>query len=314
MRILAIALLTILGACSQEENLAQTNSKQSELIVTNTSTNINQTLPSAVSVLEAQTEAGIVSNLQCVQDNDICNTLSPYLKKFYTPLNTFNVIGEKEVAPGYKGVILHGTGPSTSDHKSIDYWKSESFGVFIVDSAGNHVLTLDIFPTKRMHDYDVKLGGYGDGYLTILGSGGTYGDAPMKRKYFYDIKARKIFSAFTGGIDVNFKHIIEINGSIYCIGSTDEKTSVIAKIAFSQPINKEIEIINTIQNERIETILDARKDGDRLVLSSEAYQYVLYKNTWERTKNPAPEKYQYQKEGFAGYNCQDETLQLSFRS
>ena len=172
--------------------------------------------------------------------------------------------------------------------------------MFIVDSAGNHVLTLDIFPTKRMLDFDVKLGDHGDGYLTILGSGSTYGDQSMKRKYFYDITGRKVFSAFTGGIDVNFKHILEINGSIYCIGSTDEKTAVFAKIAFPQPINKEIEIINTIENERIETILDARKNGDRLVLTSESNQYVLSKNTWERTKNQAPGKYQYQTEGFAG--------------
>ena len=299
MRILAIALLVILGACSQKDNSA-TDSKQSDLIVTNTSANINQTSPNAVSEMDAQTEAKIVSNIPCVQGDDICNNLFPYLQKFYAPLNTFNVIGEKEVAPGYRGVILHGTGPSTSDHKSVDFWKSESFGVFIVDSAGNHVLTLDIFPTKRMLDYDVKLGGHGDGYLTILGSGGTYGDGPMKRKYFYDIKGRTAFSAFTGGIDVNFKHVIEINGSIYCIGSTDEKTAIFAKIALPHPTNTEIETISTIQNERIEEILDAQKEGDRLILTSESYQYVLSKDTWERTKNPASGKYQYQKEEFSG--------------
>jgi hypothetical protein len=270
------------------------------LIVTKTPTDVVQASSIVATVTEAQAKSGIAQNIQCALSNVACHNLFPFLQRFYGPLTTFDVVSESEVAPGYRAVILRGTGPSTSDHKSGDFMKAESFGVFIVDSAGNHVLTLDIFPTGRMLDYDVKLGEHGDGYLTILGSGSTYGDEPMKRKYFYDIISRKVFSAFTGGINANFKYIIEFNGSIYCIGNTDKKTAVVAKIKFPQPTNKEIETISTIQNERIETILDAKKYVDSLVLTSETNQYVLTKNTWERTKNPAPRKYQYQTEGFAG--------------
>ena len=233
------------------------------------------------------------SSISCASKNSKCDNLIPLMKKFYTPLNEFEVVGKLEIAPGYMAIVLRGTGPSPADAESGDYMKSESFGVFVVDAADNPVLALDIFPTGRMADYDVKLSEHGDGYLVISGAGSTYGDQKMKRKYFFDIKNRKVQSAFSSGIDVDIRHIVELNGVVYCIGNTDAKTAVIAKIIFPQPINKEIKTVSAIQGEKIETILDAKKDGDQLVLTSEASQYVLANNVWGKIKNPSPAKYQY---------------------
>ena len=216
------------------------------------------------------------------------------MQKFYAPLNSFDIISEIEVYPGYRAVILHGNGPSASDPNSNSFtMKAESFGVFIVDSGNQHVLTLDMFPTGRMGDYDVKFGDHGDGYLTIIGSGSTYGDQSMKRKYFYDINTRKLISIFENGIDVNVKHIIEFNNIIYCIGNTDAKTSVVTKLNISSSSKIQIDTLSTIQNEKIEEIFDLKKENEKLILTSEKNQYVSTNNSWEKSKNPSPDKYLY---------------------
>ena len=300
MRILIITLLVLLGGCSQKENSAITplnsdlNLTKAPTTVIRGASSVTAASSSLATSTEIQTEQVKSQNTTCAQSNETCSSLFPFLQKFYTPLNSFDVISEMEVSPGYRAVILHGNGPGASDPSSNSFtMKAESFGVFIVDSSNQHVLTLDMFPTGRMGDYDVKFGDHGDGHLTIIGSGSTYGDQSMKRKYFYDINTRKVISIFENGIDVNVKHIIEFNDAIYCIGNTDAKTSVVAKIIFSSSSKIQIDTFSTIQNEKIEEIFDLKKDNEKLILTSEKNQYVFTKNSWEKSKNPSPEKYRY---------------------
>ena len=222
-------------------------------------------------------------NISCDSKTIKCESLIPLMQGFYAPLDTFEVVGKTEISPGYTAIVLRGTGGGTSDTKSDSFMKAESFGVFIVDDAGNHVLTLDIFPTGRMADYDVKLGEHGDGYLVVSGAGSTYGDAERMRKYFFDLKNRKVLLAKSGGIDVRIFDIVEFHGDTYCIGNTDEGNTVIARI-LSQPISPQgIEVLNSIQNEAIETIIDIQKDGDKLVLVGNKYNYILSSGTWVKT-------------------------------
>jgi len=67
----------------------------------------------------------------------------------------------------------------TSTHDLGD----ELFGVFVADSSLKHLRrTLDIFPTRRWMDYQVRFGESSHG-LEVVGSGATYGDAPARRLY-----------------------------------------------------------------------------------------------------------------------------------
>lgn len=213
-----------------------------------------------------------------------CDGLIPLMQSFYAPLYEFEVVDNKQITPGYKAIVLRGTGGGTSDTKSASFMKGESFGVFIVDDAGNHVLTLDIFPTGRMADYDVKLGEHGDGYLVVSGAGNTYGDQVMTKKYFFDLKNRKVLLAKSTGIDVRIFNIVEFHGDTYCIGNTDEEYAVIARISPQSVSPQGIEVLNLIQDEVIETIIDIQKEGDKLLLVGEDFNYILSNGTWEKTK------------------------------
>lgn len=239
---------------------------------------------------------GGIYNVPCNAKNANCDSLIQEMISFYPPLNSFELIANAEISPSYIAIVLRGTGPASepiSNHPSESFWKSESFGVFIVDPTGKHVLTLDIFPTGRMNDYSVKLVEHGDGYLVISGSGSTYGDGEMKRKYFFDIGDRKLLSTFSGGVDVNMTHIIELGDAIYCIGNIDRDATVITKITLSQSAQYKIEFVTTIQNEKIEKIVDAQKIGDKLLLTGSHYQYQLSNNVWEKSKIANPEAKQH---------------------
>ncbi|MBI5007271.1 MAG: hypothetical protein HZB95_09120 [Nitrosomonadales bacterium] len=240
-------------------------------------------------MVDANGEIAVAPRISCDSKIIKCDSLIPLMQSFYAPLHTFEIVDKREITPGYTALVLRGSGGGTRDTKSDSFMKAESFGVFIVDEAGNHVLTLDIFPTGRMADYDVKLGVHGDGYLVVTGAGSTYGDQEMKRKYFFDLKNRKLNAAFTGGIDVRVSKILELNGTVYCIGSTDEEKAVIARILTPESSQKTISVINTIQNEGIEAIKDARIDNGKLILAGKTYQYVLANNSWERTGIPKPD-------------------------
>lgn len=243
-------------------------------------------------VVDAKGEMAVAPTISCDSKIIKCESLIPLMQSFYAPLHTFEIVDRREISPGYTAIVLRGSGGGTRDTKSASFMKAESFGVFIVDDAGNHILTLDIFPTRRMADYDVKLGVCGEGYLVVTGAGSTYGDQEMKKKYFFDLKDRKLNAALTGGIDVRVTKILELNGTVYCIGITDEGKTVIARILTPESSRKTISVINTIQNEGIEAIKDARIDNGKLILAGTTYQYVLANNSWERTSISKPDAIQ----------------------
>lgn len=235
--------------------------------------------------IDANGEMAEAPSISCDSKIIRCDSLIPLMQSFYAPLHVFEVIGKTEIAPGYTAIVLRGKGGGTHDSQSDSFMKAETFGVFIVDDAGNHVLTLDIFPTGRMADYDVKLGEHGDGYLVVTGAGSTYGDQEMKRKYFFDLKNRKVLLAKSGGIDVRIFDIVEFQGDIYCIGNTDEENTVIARIHSQSVSPQGIEVLNTIQNEAIETIIDIQKVEDKLLLVGDKYDYILSGGAWKKTKS-----------------------------
>ncbi len=246
----------------------------------------------AATLDEPPSPTGNIHKATCNIQTAYCDSLVPEMRGFYSPLNSFELIGKTEILPGYMAVILRGTIPASeprSNRPSDSFWKSESFGVFVVDSDGKHVLTLDIFRTARMNDYSVKFGEHGKDYLVITGAGSTYGDSEMKKKYFFDISNRKLLSSFSGGVDVNMTHIFELGDTIYCFGNIDRAETVITKITFSQSAQSKIEFLTTIQNEKVEKIVEAQKIGDKLVFTGSHHQYQLFDNVWQVHKIANPE-------------------------
>jgi hypothetical protein len=60
----------------------------------------------------------------------------------------------------------------------------ELFGVFLVDSTlSKTVRVLDVFPSRRIRDYDVWIQRVGMDSLIVCGQGSSYGDAKMRRAY-----------------------------------------------------------------------------------------------------------------------------------
>lgn len=245
------------------------------------STNVPE-LKKASQVVSYQT-ADKVPNISCDSNVLDCAHLISIFQKYHPPLFEFELIDETKISSGYKAIIVRANGMAPTDIKSADYWKSESYGVFIVDESKEHVLTLDIFPTQRSGDYDVKLGTHGEGWLHIHGAGATYGDVEITRKYFFDIKDKKFLAAITKGVEVSASRLIEFNGDVYSIGTSDDKKTIITTIQSQQGSQVSIKVTDTIENEKIEVICEVTKDGDKLILAGETNQYIFAKNAWKKT-------------------------------
>ncbi len=71
-----------------------------------------------------------------------------------------------------------------SDHQFRGDFNDEMFGVFVVsESLIRLERTVDIFPTERWFDYDVRFGRFTADSVEVLGRGATYSDGPTRRLY-----------------------------------------------------------------------------------------------------------------------------------
>lgn len=62
----------------------------------------------------------------------------------------------------------------------------ELFGVFVVNDSLTDVLSvLDVFPTARWRDFDVRFTRVTADSLYVAGAGATYGDQPLERVYVW---------------------------------------------------------------------------------------------------------------------------------
>lgn len=78
---------------------------------------------------------------------------------------------------------LLATGVAPNPGADIDF-SNELFGVFVADSSLTSVRrVLEIFPTARWGDYDVRFERTRVDTLEVVGSGATYGDGTVRRVY-----------------------------------------------------------------------------------------------------------------------------------
>ena len=60
----------------------------------------------------------------------------------------------------------------------------ELFGVFVVNDSLTRLLrTIDVIPTPRWHDFDMRIVSVTRDSIHLRGQGATYGDAPFSRAY-----------------------------------------------------------------------------------------------------------------------------------
>lgn len=250
--------------------------------------------------------------IPCASFEGKCKSLITRLGISRTEPGEYVIADKTEIAPGYEAVVLN----RKSAGSFPDRW-----GVFIVDAGGKNVLTLETFPKGEASGLQVRLGKHSEDSLVVIGYE-DYGFEQIKTKYLFDLASRKKLSAIKAGVDVDVRHIIEFNGAIYGIGKAisgnndtrnanagiaDNTRAIIATISLPPvaqpaaqaaghfpgqlPAPMAIEILDTIGKRKIETILDAKKDGNRLILTSKHHRYILANGTWKTSANPAPEKF-----------------------
>ena len=78
-------------------------------------------------------------------------------------------------------IVLATAGANTGDSIRMD---NELFGVFIADSTLGHVSrVLDVFPSKRWHDWGIRFDMSPEGNLEVATGGETFNDEASHRVY-----------------------------------------------------------------------------------------------------------------------------------
>lgn len=95
----------------------------------------------------------------------------------------------------------------------------EAFGVFVLSSNTQEVhLTLDIFPTERMHDFEVTLEEVSPTLLVISRKGATYGDGAGQTKYFFDLSKKKLIRKISHS-GTRFSGLVTFQGTLYFLAT-----------------------------------------------------------------------------------------------
>jgi len=96
---------------------------------------------------------------------------------------TVRVLDSRPPFPGSYRRLVVGWGIREDGAFKGDF-NDELFGVFVAnDSLTAIERTVDIFPTERWGDYDVRIQSSKANTVTIVGRGDTYGDSRMRRTY-----------------------------------------------------------------------------------------------------------------------------------
>ncbi len=147
--------------------------------------------------------------IPCASFKDKCSSLIFRLGLPKTEPGEYVIADKTVIAPGYEAVVLN----RKPVGQLLNRW-----GVFVVDSAGKYVLTLDKFPKGEATNLLVRLGKHSEGSLVVIGYD-YYGFEQIKTKYFFDLASRKKLAAIKTGVDVDVRYVMEFNGSVYLIGN-----------------------------------------------------------------------------------------------
>lgn len=217
----------------------------------------------------------------------------PFVKFFHAvnpAIAEFHVVDQRKIDRQFSVVVLRGTVPREEWVYSGDFVevaRQELFGVFIADSARQKpVLGLDVFPTKRILDYEVRVEHAGRENFVVSRQGATYGDVPDRVKYFYDPTLPNLIKKIEY-MPPYVRSEVEFGGRLYFFGTVDTDRSIIIQLSVNRRISSaKVEVIEEIAGGEIPLIVQARREKAQLVLQSEAQEFVLSDDAWTTKSRP----------------------------
>jgi hypothetical protein len=101
-------------------------------------------------------------------------------------IDSVAVLSVRAIYPGGEvAVVGWGTQRSASPPRDSQHgWENELFGIYIFSPTLAELRrTVDTFPTKRWHDYDVQIQQFGRDSLVVVGRSIDYGEEIDRRAY-----------------------------------------------------------------------------------------------------------------------------------
>ena len=217
--------------------------------------------------------------------------LVPHFRAFQHDLAVLTVKDRRQVDVATDVVVVEATARNVDRMGATveEQMRQHSFGVFVVErAAGRRRFTVDIFPTERRLDYEVKITDVTAERLLIGRAGGTYGDVSDQVSYFWDLAAGKVVERLAHA-SFGVTELAEHDGMIWAAGSDGTRGAVIAL----RPADAStVDVVATVGGQPMPPILEARAEPDALVLLGATARVVRRAGRWEVSSNPEASRFQ----------------------
>ena len=194
----------------------------------------------------------------CTAAQPLCVNAAKFIQVGPTELDQLWITGREPLSKEYEVVVFH-----QSQH--------DTFSLLVVHIATEQPMFLiDHLPSHRTRDYAYRISGTTHDSLTVEGYGATYGDSPVRIKYFFDPLKRT--ATKYEEIPASFSEIATHKGFVYFAGKQGNH-GVIAKLRTNANKLEDATVITTVAGAPIEPILRVQSWGGTLRFVSENYVY-----------------------------------------
>ena len=128
--------------------------------------------------------SGMASN--SLRAGNFLPTIRAALRSKNPTIDSVAVLSLRALYPGGDvAVVGWGTQRSASPPRDSQHgWENELFGIYIFSPTLTEIRkTVDTFPTRRWHDYDVQILRFGRDSLVVVGRSIDYGEEYERRAY-----------------------------------------------------------------------------------------------------------------------------------
>lgn len=213
---------------------------------------------------------------KCMEEAPLCENLAPHLE--YVDY----LLSRKPISENLEAVVMRSSA-------------RDEFGVFVVDrKTRKHVLTVAILPSHRENDYLYDLEAATTSSLVVRGFGSTYGDVGIRKKYFFDLKAKKVTAEFDKR-DISIKHIEFSDGMVFLAGNLGNNRGALVVLTdvHNHPGTVEHRLITELNGLPLEPILAVRREKAALHFLSRSYRYAFSSGRWIVSKHEGGKNLKY---------------------
>ncbi len=243
-------------------------------------------------LLTMQTAAAPSSEI--AKESALYSDLIPHFRRVAERYTELFLLSGRKVNRVYSALLVRAALPADKADPNIPAeLRPSACGLFVIDDASNRLhAVVDVFKANTTCDAEIGLLRVTDAYIDVFRWAAKPGAVPDQVRYLLDLPRKKV-TRYVPHLGMNIYSMVEFQGALYAIGTSDGETSILTRLRSKQTADQGHEIMNEIAGREMEIVRAARVEGSRLILTSEHNQYILTGRRWAISSNPEAHLFRY---------------------